>query len=381
MASPKKPAARKRAAKKPKKATTKKPAKASQPPALVLPDRQIRTSERSNFKRCRWMWSKGYVEHLKPVREAPALKFGTLIHEALELRYPPGKQRGPKPAETFERIFKERLDEIESTWKIRADEEFTDALDLGVDMLEMFVEEYGRDEEWEVIESEMTFQVPALDPVTGEALFTYVGTMDGVWRNRMDGGIRIIDWKTTASDPTKVGHLILDEQATAYWTWGADYLIQSGIIKEKDRDRLDGMLYTFMRKGKRDPRPQDAQGYYLNLPTKKEKEEFGDDYPGSRSKKQPAPYFHRELVYRSEFQREKARERVAEEFSEIRKVETGEETAFKTPGSGPQSHCNWCSFRDICELDEIGADADSLQAATMTTWDPYAAHEIQEEGK
>lgn len=358
-----------------KKTAAKKKKQPPQPPAPL-----VRTSERTTFKRCRWLWQRTYEDRLSPRIEAPALRFGTLIHKALEARYPKGIKRGPKPALTFEKVYKAELAKAEATWGFRdSDGEWADALELGIDMLEMFVERYGRDEDWQVIESEMTFKVPVFPPehlVLGEdrpadvPLFYYVGTMDGVWRNRMDGGVRIIDWKTTRNDPVKEGSAkgVLDEQATAYWTWGVDYLINQKILKPRDQEALDGMLYTFLRKGKRDTRKQNADGHYLNQ-------------DGSVSKKQPSPYFHRELVYRGEADREHARQRVVEEFLDMERVRTGELAAYKTPYTGPTGHCGFCPVRDVCELHEVDADWQGLLKATMTEWDPYDAHVIKEEGK
>lgn len=371
--------------KKPKRPHSRRAAK-PKPPKLDVP--MLRTSERSSFKRCRWQWERAYVDHLKPRVERPALRFGTLVHKALELRYPPGIKRGPKPAETFEQLYHEELQELETVWGFRdADDEWETALDIGVDMLEAFVEKYGRDEEWKVIKSEMTFQVPVYPPdwliqKAGEAdpmsllagiqadkpLFIYVGTMDGVWENRMDGGIRIIDWKTTKNDPTKVGHLILDEQTTAYWTWGVDWLEQQKVLSRQKQQRLDGMLFSFLRKAKRDDRPVDAHGHALNK-------------DGSVSKVQPTPMFHRELVYRSGAEREAARRRAVLEFLDMRAVRDGEAEAYKTPGSPPNSHCNFCQYVDMCELHETGSDWESFRDASFIKWEPYAAHEIEEEGK
>lgn len=373
--SPKKPRNKKRAT---------RPKKRTQTDNKLL----VRTSERSNAKRCKWLWDRGYNDRLKPIQEAPALRFGTLVHAALEERYPIGKRRGPHPARVFEKLYEADLKQAERDWGTFADDEWVEALDLGVYMLEGYVDKYGKDEEWEVIASEMTFQVPVYIPddfdapllmallnrgvitqkqVEGkEPLFYYVGTMDGVWKNRMDGRIRVIDYKTTKNDAVKEGQgkLKLDEQGTAYWTWGCDWLINEKILGPRQVQALDGMLYTFLRKAKRDDRDQDADGQYLNK-------------DGSVSKNQPSPRFHRELIYRSESEREKARERVVHEVLEMLAMRNGVLAVYKNPETGSNGHCGWCPMRDICELHEAGADWELLRDATMTTWEPYDAHEIK----
>lgn len=370
-----------------RKASTKKSKKSPAQPQLLL-----RTSERSTFKRCLWQWERTYGEHLKPVQEHPALKFGTLIHAALEVRYPPGIKRGPKPAETFEKLFAAERKDTESTWKMKVDDEWDDALEIGIHMMEAYIEKYGRDEDWKVLASEMTFKVPVyinrdlMPTITDDLLrlagvtkaqaegkkplFWYVGTMDGVWENRMDAGVRVQDYKTTGKDPSKeaIGKHALDEQGTAYWTWGVDFMIMKKLLKERQLRELDGMLYTFLRKGKRDGREQNAQGLYLNQ-------------DGTVSKKQPPPMFHRELVYRTEVEREKARERAVIEVLLMMAHRRGVLPIFKTPETGQMGHCGFCPVRDLCELHESGDDWGLMQRSTMREWDPYDAHEIEEEGK
>lgn len=359
---------------------------AKRKPKKATPKVLIRTSERTSFKRCRQAWDWGYNERLKPIQERPALRFGTLVHKAMELRYPPGIKRGPRPAETFEKIYRAEQTKLEEEYPEMmrdAEGDWEEMLDIGVDMLEGYVELYGRDEDWKVLASEMTFQVPVLPPdwlidrweltkaQAKRPLFYYVGTIDGVWQNRMDGGVRVRDYKTTSGDPEAEGRNkgVLDEQTTAYWTWGVDWLISKKILKPREQQALDGMLFEFMRKAKRDARPQNAQGQYLNQ-------------DGSVSKKQPPKAFHRELVYRGETDRENARTRAVQEYIEMTAVREGRAAVYKSPGSSyPDMQCRACAFRDICELHEIGADWESLRDATMATWDPYDAHEIAEEGK
>lgn len=371
-----------------KRPPTKRPAKGKRKGKAKAPKTLIRTSEFTTFKRCRWQWDRNYNDRLQPREQQPALRFGSLVHAALELRYPPGTKRGPKPAVTFEKLYEQELREAEKTWGFRdADGEWADAGQLGVAMLENYVKEYGKDEEWKVLASEMTFQVPVYSPehpdgngymnLRGEriprkvVLFYYVGTMDGVWQNRMDGGVRINDYKTTKGDPEKEaqGKYQQDEQASAYWTYGVDWLEAKGILKPKELQALDGMLYTFLRKAKPDERPKNAQGQSLNQ-------------DGSVSKKQPGLYFFRDLVYRSREQTTRMRERSLQVALEMQAVRDGKLAAYKSPGTGfPDQQCKACSYADICELDEMGEDWHLLARSTMTKWDPYDAHVIQEEGK
>lgn len=376
-----------------RKAASRKPArrkaKKSQPRLLV------RTSERSTHSRCPWQWQWGYNDRYSPRREQPALKFGTLIHKALEVRYPKGIKRGPKPAETFEKLFKKEQKQAEAKWNMKIDGEWEDMLAVGIDMMEMYVEKYGRDEDWRVIESEMTFQVPVYLPANAleiyplargllsngaitkrqaegkDPLFWYVGTMDGVWENRMDGGVRINDYKTTSGDAEKEAQAksVLDEQTTAYWTWGVDWLEEKKILKPRQLQALDGMLFSMLKKARRDTRPTNADGLYLNQ-------------DGTISKKQPAKVFHRELVYRSEIEQQRARDRAVQEVMVMIAMRSGLLPITKSPGTGyPSQQCNACSFRDMCELHEGGGDWELAARATMERWDPYSDHEIAEEGK
>lgn len=398
------------ATKKPKKVVRKK----------RTPARMIRNSEFSLHNTCAWAWNRSYNIRRRPIRENPALRFGSLIHAALELRYPPGIKRGPKPAISFEKLYDKELASLEKEWgpeMIRdAEDEWVEMRQLGVEMLENYLDVYGKDEDWKVIASEMTFKVPVYSPehpeggyvnLIGERipkrviLFYFVGTMDGVWQNRMDGGIRINDYKTTKNDPTKEaqGKYILDPQATAYWTWGADFLIEKGILKPREVDALDGMLYTFLRKASKDMRPKNAEGYYLNKPKKADVQAAYDLDPkmtlddmieavgdealqlGEVSANQPAPLFHREVVYRSETARDRARERAVEMAIDMEQKRRGIRPIYKSPDTGQTGHCSWCGYRDICELHEEGADWEELERASMTPWDPYDAHEVADEGK
>lgn len=366
----------------------------------------VRTSERGTWKRCRQQWAYAYLELLKPKTEAPALRFGSLIHKALEIRYPKGVKRGPHPAKTFAKLFDAELSEAETKWGFTdSDGDWANARDLGVAMMNAYVDEYGKDEQYKVLASEMTFRVPVLNPNTGKVAFYYVGTIDGLWEDRRDKAKLLNDYKTTKNNPKDLDYLALDDQADAYWTWGVDFLRQEGLLKPSDK--LKGMIYTYLRKGFPDERPQNADGNRLNKPKKDalvtaadnvgletkglkvdelvaELEALGVDTAqlGEISKDQPAPLFHREKVFRSDVEREFVRPMAYSEAKEMFQARQGKLDIYMNPGGAPpMNNCRFCGFKELCEIKKVGGDLDAMVKATMKTWDPYDAHEVAEEGK
>lgn len=319
----------------------------------------LRTSERSAYKRCRQHWDWAYNQELKPKIERPALRFGTLIHQALEVRYPVGVKRGPHPKHEFAKRYTEQLKELEKFGFKDEDGVWTEAATLGEAMLNGYIDKYGTDDEYEVIASEQTFGVPVFNG-QGKLLFSYVGTLDGIWRQRRaPKRIVINDYKTAGSIST--GHLALDEQASSYWRYGVEWMLNNGILKPKEQPSR--IMFNFLRKAMPDDRPQNAAGNYLNK-------------DGTISKKQPPPYFHREFVYRDKAQLDRVHQRVQQQAFEMRLVKAGKLGIDKTPG--PFS-CMGCGFKDMCELHEAGADWETFRDMTMGSWDPYDAHEIRSE--
>lgn len=336
----------------------------------------LRTSERGTFKRCRWKWWMEFEETLKPKTDIPPLRFGSLIHLALADYYIKGIRRGPHPAKSFAKHYEAeakrqgefgfRVDDLE------ADEKWAEAGDLGEAMLNHYIEHYGKDDEWEVLVTEVPFKQLVYKPSAGfpagssfnEPWFWYTGIMDGIWRNRVTKKLHIVDHKTAAS--IQVMYLSLDSQASAYWTWGLDFIYERGLLKKNERPA--GMLYNHLRKAFKDERPVDEGGFRLNK-------------DGSVSKKQPAPYFTRTTIYRDFAEREAARRQVLSEFADMERVraegrqEDGAppESAYKNNG---QFTCPGCWCFDMCELHGIGAEWQTMRELGSTGWQPYEAHEI-----
>lgn len=329
----------------------------------------VRTSERLSFKTCRWAWERGFVDNLRPAIASPALRFGDLIHRSLAAYYKPGTKRGPKPHLTFRKLYKTELAEATRFGFRDEDGKWHEAGELGEVMLKGYHEEYHeRDLRYKVIASEATFRWIIKDPETGLYLCTYVGTFDGIWEDLEDGLLLFPEHKTTKAIEKNYEHLELDEQAGSYWTYGPPWLVKRGILKKKDVGRFKGILYNYMRKGLPDERPRNAEGLYLNKPTKAHPE-------GEVSKNQPSPLFHRPpLVYREEEQRRAMHERIIAEAREMLAVKEGELEAYKNPGPMFMPNCRGCGYRDICLLHESGHDWEAMRDATMEVWDPYKDH-------
>ena len=201
----------------------------------------VRTSERQAFLTCRQKWQWAYVECLKPPTTDTKLVFGDLVHQALAAYYKRGRKRGPHPRITFESLCEKLSDEQDtSIWE---DDQVVDMRELGINMLDRYVEHWQEeDKEYEIISSEQTFQLP-IGRIAGKKVY-YVGTIDGVWKHRPTRKFRFAEHKTTTA--ISAAALPMDEQVGAYWTYGPRWLRLKGFLKEDER--LDGIIYNWLRK-------------------------------------------------------------------------------------------------------------------------------------
>jgi hypothetical protein len=327
----------------------------------------VRTSERVDFTRCRQRWQWAYQDMLRPIHNAPALRFGDLIHQGLASYYKPGVKRGPHPAKAFVDAFDIQIDEGREEFKMREvsaenETKWNDARALGIEMLNNYVDHYGKDERYKIVHPEMPFQIDLYDD-DDNYVCTYVGQLDAVVKDLNHGTYGLFEHKTAAAISTV--HLPMDEQAGTYWALAPFVLEHMGILKPGED--LDFILYNFLRKAGKDQRPTNAAGQSLNK-------------DGTVSKIQPAPLFHREFVYRAPYERGMLMRRIQDQVAVMKRVANGDEPAFKTILNGCTGMLS-CQYRDMCELHETGAQWQELRDATMTTWDPYAAHEITQTGQ
>jgi len=317
----------------------------------------ISASSRAAFKTCRYRWHFRYMRKLEPKVAAPPLRFGTLLHTALEHYYKPGIKRGPHPARVFEKAYSREFEQALHLGFRDDDGVWHDALSLGVDMLEHYVDHYGPDDEWRVLASEQKFEEPVHDPQTGEQIGIYIGVLDLIMEQRSSGNIWLWDHKGVKSIDT--GYLAMDDQSSGYWTYGEPWLRRQGILKPTRE--LQGITFNFLRKAVRDTREQNELGQYLNK-------------DGTVSKVQPAEFFERFISYRGEAERNHTRERVAHELVEMGLVRKGELALLKSPG---KLTCKFCDVRDICELHETGNDWQEMERLMMVPRRPIVREAIE----
>lgn len=319
---------------------------------------RLRTSERTAFKRCpaRWKWA--YVDGLKLRNERPgALWFGTGIHLALQERY---KYRGTRRGKNILKVWRDYVGDEQA---VIYDENFAedptayyDARELGEAMLGAYLDRYGTDEKWFVVATEEAFEIPIPHPKDKtRPIVDYLSAFDLVALNQeTDDSLWLWDHKTAKTISTK--HLSLDDQAGSYWALATDMLAHKKLIQPGQK--LDGILYNFLRKAKPDSRPTNSDGLALNK-------------DGTVSKRQPTPNFLREEVWRTRAERRKQILKIQNEALWMEKIRSGELPLLKNP----TKDCSWdCPFFQMCELHESGGEWKEFRDLAYIRSDPYADH-------
>jgi hypothetical protein len=353
----------------------------------------FRTSERATFRRCRQQWHWKYVKYLSHPRPKGYFIFGTGIHLALEHHYIPGVKRGIPPVETF-RNWYNSLGEEFSQW----DEEGNKipALELGEVMLNGYLDLYGADSDIEIIAPEQVFAIDVFDRRCNY-LATYVGKMDAIGRFRSTGHLFVFEHKTAKKIEEVKLLSTYGEQGRSYLWAASIYARSEGLIGPDEY--FDTVLFNILRKGVPDERPRNADGLYLNKPSKDaltaKCSELGlavkgtipvlterlvsvgvnTDLLGEPSQRQGTPLFSRQTMVIKPQALQMFEERIRREAWEMNQVRNNKAPVYKSPGS----ECNFCEFRSLCELHEMGGDWRSYIELEMSSWSPYNDHAYLEE--
>ncbi len=288
--------------------------------------------------------------------EPDALWFGIGIHEALAQWYKPGLRRGVQPAAYFRQWCGDEMREIaanyndrDSVWGEDAPK-YEDALELGVAMLEGYIDEYGKDPDWDVIATEYPFEVNVTHE--GETVAVFASVWDGVYRDRSDGLLYLMEHKTARQISTS--YLALDDQAGAYWAVAGTFLRAKGVLRPDEE--IAGITYNFLRKSMPDERLVNDEGLSLNK-------------DGSVSKKQPTSRFLREVVERSPAEQQTQLLRMADEVRVMNAMRDGTIPVYKNTNRD----CTFCQFFTMCTLHERGGESwKTVMKAEFVQQNPYA---------
>lgn len=358
----------------------------------------LRNSERKTYRTCRLQWEWKYVRGLSSPRPRGALSFGTGVHYALELYYPPGTERGPHPAATFEQWYNEQEQAFDQ-WDDEGNR--VDALELGIAMLNGYVDRYGAEDHIRIVAPEMPMSVELRDK-QGRYLCTWVGKTDALYEdlsksNRKRKRLGFFEHKTAKSIESNLRvNSGYGDQGLAYAWSGSMFLREQGILQPGEN--VDHVLFNWLRKGIPDTRPVSADGYRLNRPTKDALferlafhgeapkkstkvddlmallETFGEDplMLGEPAARQPSPLFERYAMDYGDGEMEQTEWRIRAEAWEREQVRAGKLPIYKNPSKD----CSWqCEFVEACELHEMGGDWESVLELEFEDWDPYSDHD------
>ena len=365
----------------------------------------LRTSERGDFKRCPWYWNQVWNEWWRSKREPTWAWFGTAIHKGLEARYPVGKVRGSVEAmlAAFEQSLNDEVRRVYTEGGELDEQEVVDGKELGRQMLLGYVQEFGEDSHWEVIDTEGTFQIDVPHPTKpGKTIVVYCGTWDLVVWDTIERVYRVVDHKTRKQFPGNWEFYTINDQAGSYLWVAPEVLVAKGLLPEGTA--IEGLTFNALRKHLPDTRPRDENGLARNKPQKVHyttvldaaNVPYGsrDTIPvlaalvrqhlphvtvyGDVSKSQPAELFHREEVYRTPEERVTQARRVQQEALWMSLIRKGKLEPIKHTSED----CVRCPLFDVCQLHEQSPEeAWELRAATMVKRDPYRDHrEAMKEG-
>ena len=251
---------------------------------------EIHTSEVRSFLGCRRRWNWAYRDRIVPDTPARPLQFGIAFHVAMETFYHPETWSHTTAAAKTQRAIdafireceKQRLAFLQATGQsklLQADgDDYAERIDLGIGMLEWYGKQiHPKEDYWfKPVMVEVPFQVPIVDPSTGEplrcyavpvspdnklgeeclrtcgqvhgygAVVTFDGRIDAIMQDQVNGGYLIWDHKSAAQIRKDDRLLQLDPQVNGYM-WAAVVGLEMDVR---------GFLYVEYRKDY--PKPPEA---------------------------------------------------------------------------------------------------------------------------
>lgn len=211
------------------------------------PETTVSYSELSKFRQCPHAHDLSYVQRWsRPNEQGSPLHKGTCWHQTLEAHY--NALREGKDARAAGRA------QIRDFIALGVDSEVTDLISW---MYDGYLERYGLDPSWEILDVEKRFETPLRTRAGRRSGFRLKGGVDILARNRLTGKIWVWDHKTASTLP-KDRDLGLDQQLWLYgWAmrqlgipvYGAIYSV-SRTYRTKTKvqtmdERFDRILVAF----------------------------------------------------------------------------------------------------------------------------------------
>lgn len=325
----------------------------------------IRTSDKASFKRCRqsWDWSSRIRSNLKSVGIIKPLEFGIAWHEGMAIWYEPelwDKDRKMVLDLALAKMF-EVMDEQQERADMKDDPEvifdYMERKILAQGMLAGYATWSVGKDTFTPVFVEKKFQIPVIDPSTGEQYFIdgnpvfYEGRLDGLVKD-IYGRYWILEHKT-AKQAGSIEHLDLDPQCGAYlWAMSQVGIHCAGVIYTQAFKNIptDPVALKATRSGRnysvankslprdmamqflkdKGENPAAYEDWLLQLPTE-------------------SPFFRRIEVYRTQASIKNTGITIFHEAVDM----LNDPAIYPNPG---WNTCNYCSFRSPCIAKQDGLD-------------------------
>lgn len=327
---------------------------------------KIDYSEMQVFRKCRRQWFFYSPQHWnrRSASSPPALWLGEGVHHALEMYY--GKDVIPTKA--FDKWLSE------NRGRLGMGSALTDMVELGQGMLHhyyLWEEDRKKTSKFNVIEQEISFEIPINELWNDERRVYYYGRMDGlvqVGKNPKDIFIHEIKTMKTLDDNV----LLLAEQASMY-LWAARQLFPDRNVK--------GVIYTLIKKQSPNPFIMDAAGALVkpkaNTDSLMLREALGDygitkrnpNYEKSQKwlkeyqeNEADNPYIWRRMVLRNASEMSEVRQRMGAIMSDM----VNSPMMYPTPDF---FGCKFCAYQEPCLALNRGDDWEDILRNAYTVRD------------
>lgn len=337
----------------------------------------ITNSRLKSFRRCRRLHHLRYERGILPVEDRVELRFGQLIHRALEAWWIERVTDNDQRADLLRRFHAASPEVNDIVWGSVERHPMNAALDVLDEEDDLFLrakaramiigygerwhDALGSHDDWEVLGVEDEFYAPLVNPATGEAsrLWQLGGKRDILVRDRMTGEVLIVDHKTSSEDLSPGSRywrrLVMDTQISLYYAgakaqgYDPTGFVHDVLRKPQIRPQLatpeDQRRYTKEKKDKWGTVTEPSRLYAAD----RDRDEMPDEYEArclAAMRENPEAWFVRETVPRLDGE-------LAEFDADLwadAKLMRESEISGRNPRNpdGCEMYGSLCGFFDVC---------------------------------